>query len=136
MKLALPVLLALLPLTARAQDEAILSIELNKITQADAACRMVFMLRNDTAKQVESLVYETVLIGKDGNVQLLTLFDFRDAPVGATRVRQFDIPDTQCDGIGQILFNDVHSCKSGDQQSELCVSAARVSSRVDMEVLQ
>jgi hypothetical protein len=41
---------------------------------------MVFMLRNETAKQVESLVYETVLIGKDGNLQLLTLFHFRDAP--------------------------------------------------------
>jgi|TARA_Y100000815_G_scaffold28911_2_gene24067 hypothetical protein len=77
-----------------------------------------------------------VLIGKDGNLQLLTLFHFRDAPVGAMRFRQFDIPGRQCDGIGQILFNDVNSCKIGDQQSELCVGAARISSRVDMEVLQ
>ncbi len=84
-----------------------LSLELNATEQLEGACRLIFMVRNDAAEAVDSQVYETVLIGTDGQVRLLTLFDFGEAPAGKLRVRQFDVPQTQCGDIGRLLFNGV-----------------------------
>lgn len=99
-------LMTLAPMAALANSPV---IELNKAEQADSACRLTFTAAS--ADSVKSLVLETVLIDTAGEVQLLTLFDFQSLPGGKTRVRQFDLPHTQCAGIGQILFNGIHACR-------------------------
>jgi hypothetical protein len=119
-------LVSILPIPALA---AAPKLELNKTQQMDTACRLTFTARSE--QTVESLVLETVLFETDGSVNLLTLFDFQSLPGGALRVRQFDVPDIQCDQIGQILFNGVHACRL--HNGDTC-EAPSVSSRTDIEV--
>ncbi len=131
MKSFLSVAMALcLGLPAVAQDQpAPISLELNTLTQLEGACRMVFTAQ--AAAPVEQLVAETVLFDAAGSVTLLTLFDFRDLPATKVRVRQFDIPAAQCNGISRVLFNGLESCSGAG-----CASGLAPASRVDgVEVL-
>ncbi len=71
------------------------------------------------------------LFAPSGAVNLLTLFDFRDLPAGKLRVRQFDIPETNCSSIGRVLFNDIDSCAGAG-----CDGGLKAISRVkEIEVL-
>ncbi|MHC0053616.1 hypothetical protein [Actibacterium sp. D379-3] len=117
-------------------EGATLRVDLNAAEQVDSACRLIFTTRNETGTAIDKLVYETVLIGSDGAVQRLTLFDFRDAPAGKLRVRQFDVPATDCAALGQVLFNGVSSCVVGGAENPVCAEASDMSSRVSIEVLQ
>jgi hypothetical protein len=119
-------LVSALPMAALA---AAPELELNKAEQMGTACRLTFTARSELT--VESLVLETVLFDKAGTVNLLTLFDFQSLPGGKLRVRQFDVPDTQCEQIGQVLFNGVHACRL--QSGDSC-EAPTVNSRTKIEV--
>jgi hypothetical protein len=94
---------------AQAQEaRASVRLDLNTVSQLDGACRMTFTGRADPG--VEALVVETVLFDTSGGVSLMTLFDFGSLPAQKTRVRQFDLPNTQCGSVGQVLFNGIDSC--------------------------
>ena len=119
-------LACLLPAVAQAEG---IAIELNSLEPQDTACRLVFTARSDAG--VDGLVLETALFDESGAVVMLTLFDFVDLPAGGLRVRQFDLPAQNCDGIGRILFNGIDSCEGAG-----CADALSVTSRIaDVEVL-
>ncbi len=103
--------------TSLMAETAPTTLELNAVSQAGNACRMVFTGQATAA--VDQLVVETVLFDTTGAVKLLTLFDFRDLPAGKLRVRQFDIPETNCSSIGRVLFNDIDSCAGAGCDSGL-----------------
>lgn len=112
-----------------------LSLELNSSTQQDAACRLTFVAFNQLQADLDTAVFETVLFSTDGAVLQLTLFDFQTLPAGRPRVRQFDVAGAQCEAIGQVLINGVHSCTGAGIANDDCASALRPQSRVDIEVL-
>lgn len=114
---------------------AFLSIELNTLTQQDAACRMIFLVENTLGADLETAVFETVLFKTDGSVDRLTLFDFQALPQGRPRVRQFDIPNTGCEAIGRVLINDVHSCKGDGIADADCIKGLKLSTKTSVEVL-
>jgi hypothetical protein len=93
---------------AQDAEAPLATIELNTLEQVETACRMTFTAQ--AAETIDQLVAETVLFDTSGAVKLLTLFDFRSLPGGKVRVRQFDIPATDCDALGRILFNGVDTC--------------------------
>ncbi|MEM1234520.1 MAG: hypothetical protein AAGH70_10365 [Pseudomonadota bacterium] len=119
--------LCLIPTIAVAEG---VEIELNAVEGRDAACRMVFTARSEAG--VDGYVLETAIFDSGGGVALLTLFDFMELPAGSLRVRQFDIPEQSCDGLGTLLFNGVDACSGPG-----CEGGLKASSRVEgMEVLQ
>ncbi|MFW5881938.1 MAG: hypothetical protein ACOCTP_05415 [Roseicyclus sp.] len=127
-------LTALLPTVtpAAAQEEAGgLSVELNRIDAMDGACRLTFLAENALGADLEALSLETVLIDADGRVDRLTLFDFGALPDGVPRVRQFDIPDLDCETLGRVLINGVADCSAG----AACAEGLRLSARTDVEVI-
>ena len=138
MKLIRNVVLALtlvFPGLAGAQEasaEQRLSVELNAADTVGESCRLSFFLRNLTEQDIDQFVVETVLFSKEGQVVLLTLFDFAEIPVGRPRVRQFQVPDTSCDSLGMVLVNGVDTCKMGGQDTGLCSSVLDVSHRTDI----
>jgi hypothetical protein len=81
------------------------------------------------------LVFETVLLKKDGAVDRLTLFDMRDLPSGTPRVRQFNVPSLLCDDLGQVLINGIAECSGDGIDEKACAGALQYSSRIDVEVL-
>ena len=128
-----------LPAVALAQEAeapaAELSIELNAMTDVDGACRLTFLARNATGNGIDKAVFETVIFDTEGGVVRLSLFDFRDLPADRPRVRQFDLPQISCAGIGQALINGANSCTVDGSESGICDSALTLGSRLDVELL-
>lgn len=115
---------------AFAQQPAV--IDLNSAAQAGSACRLTFTV---TAQQgLSELQTQTVLFDQEGGVQTFTLFDFGAIPSQGLRVRQFDMPQTNCDDISMVLFNDVSICKATD--GSVCTVTPTFSSRLDAVEVQ
>lgn len=109
-------------------------IELNRVEPGENACQLVFVSQNDTATGLDQLMLEVVLFDRSGGVAALTLLDFQDLPAGRMRVRSFDMPGLQCDGLGRLLVNATAACAP---QGAAGCDALALSSRVDeIEVLQ
>jgi hypothetical protein len=128
-------LLVALPAPILAQEGAVeaapsISVEINSTLQLESACQLTFMLTNGLEADVDSLVFETVLLNTEGAVDRLTLFDMRDLPSGTPRVRQFNVPALACEDLGQILINGVAECAP-----EGCADALTYSSRIEVEIL-
>ena len=89
-------------------EDALATLELNTVEQRDQTCRITFTAR--APQTIDKLVTETVLFDTNGTVSLFTLFDFGELPEQKFRVRQFDLPGTECASVGRILFNGVDTC--------------------------
>lgn len=120
------------PVPATSSDGAKLAVELNSTETLSSGCRLTFTAQNMTGTDLGSVVFETVLFGKDGAVIALSLFDFQDLPNAKPRVRQFDLAGQSCDGIGQLLINGIDTCEGSTP--EACQSVLTLTSRIDVEV--
>ena len=112
-----------------------ISVELNAVETTEDACKLTFMITNGLEALVDKIIYEAVLFDTEGQVDRLTLFDFGQLPAGRPRVRQFVVPGTQCDGLGQILINGASRCEAGGAASSLCIDGLMLNSRTDVEVI-
>lgn len=128
-------LLLVLACPVQAEDKPSLMVELNAVTAQDQACRLTFVVESKLGADLNALVYETVLFNKDGQVMTMTLFDFGAVPNGRPRVRQFDLPETDCASIGRVLLNDTHTCQGDGLAEGICIEALKWSSRTEIEVL-
>lgn len=133
--IAAAVLALALPMTGQTAPAA-LSVELNRADTEGSACRLTFVATN-TLAPLSSLVLETVLFDRAGRVAQMTLFDFGDLPEGRRRVRQFDVPGTACEPLGQFLVNGVARCEGNGVTPAGCTSALSVTGSVEgLEVAQ
>ena len=135
---ALAVSLALAPLAAVAQSDTpppSLTIELNTLQDVGAACRLTFVVENQTGTGIETASFETVIFDQSGAVHSLSLFNFRDLPADRPRVRQFDLPGIGCDAVGKALINGANSCVVDGSDSPVCHDALTLSSRTDVELI-
>ncbi len=121
--------------TAEAPTSSGIHLELNTVRDTGGACRLTFVAQNQTSQDIDQAVFETVIFDSSGGVLLLSLFDFRDLPLGTPRVRQFDVPGTACSGLGRVLINGANTCSVGGAESDACRSSLSVSSRIDLELL-
>lgn len=132
-------LTAALPMGAMAQSpdsaQSALTLELNAVQDVGDACRLTFVVTNQTGTAIEKAVFETVVFDPEGGVTSLTLFDFRDLPLDRPRVRQFDLPGMPCASVGRALINGANSCLVEGAQSSICQSSLSLSSRLDVELI-
>lgn len=117
-----------------APPQAGVTLELNNADIVGESCRLTFVVTNNTEAEIEQVIYETVLFSKDGQVVLLTLFNFGTLPIGVPRVRQFQIPDTGCAALSSVLINGLNTCTVGGQDSELCKTGLTTFSRTDIKL--
>lgn len=128
---------ALAATAAQAEDrgQPSLSIDLNALEQIDQACRLAFVATNATGTSIDALVLETVVFDTAGTVDRFALFDFKALPVGKTRVRQFDLPETQCSDIGRVLINGAESCKGPSLKGTECMDRLDLKSSSKTEIV-
>ena len=133
---SLTCVLALLAGPAFSQDEPApsLSLELNALQQQGDACRIIFLAENRLGTDLSALSFETVLIDAEGVVDRLTLFDFQTLPENRTRVRQFDLDETQCDSVGQILINGAAACEGDGLAGTECIDNLTLATRTQAEI--
>lgn len=128
--------LAIVASPARSQTSAqpTLSLDLNAAEQTGQACRLVFVANNASGKSIAEMTLETVLFDTAGKVNRFAVFDFKALPAGKTRVRQFDLPDTQCSAVGRILINGAASCKGEGLTGTECIDQLDVKSSTKTEI--
>jgi hypothetical protein len=111
-----------------------ISLQLNSADLVGEACRITFVVTNQSQAPVDKAIYETVLFSTEGGVLMLTLFDFGQLPVNVPRVRQFQIADTSCAKIGSVLINGANTCQVDGNDATLCSDALKTSSRLDIKL--
>jgi hypothetical protein len=126
---------AAMPAAGQETENPALSVELNGTGQEGAACRLTFVVENRMGADLETAVFETVLFDKAGAVLTLTLFDFGALPEGRSRVRQFDLAETDCGSLGRVLLNGAHACKGEGIDAAACDAGLALSTRTDVEIL-
>lgn len=110
------------------------SLELNAVKTAESGCTLTFLVINGHARPIENAVYETVLFNTGGQVDRLTLFDFGTLPAGRPRVRQFVVPGTTCEKLGQVLINGAHACTAPGLFEGACDADLNLGTRTGIEV--
>jgi hypothetical protein len=116
---------------AQDADAPALAIRLDSLAQVEGTCRVTFVAENGLGSDIAQLVVEAVAFDVEGGVARLSLLDFGELQDGRPRMRQFDMPDMVCDGIGALLFNGVQTCEGADD----CAARLTVSSRAEIELL-
>lgn len=141
MKYCRPVYAALfcaLPFAAQAQstqDTLGLMIELNAVENVEGACRLTFLVENETATAIDTANYQVVIFDASGVFERLTLFGFRDLPAQRPRVRQFDVRGLSCENLGRVLINGLSGCIVEGAESEICDETPTLNSRTEVELL-
>jgi len=132
-------LIGVQPAGAAAQSDpatgSVLQLELNGLRDVGGACRLTFVTQNQTGSAIDRAVFETVIFDTSGAVVSLTLFDFRDLPLDRMRVRQFDLPGTECGSVGRALVNGANTCTVQGADSDVCDTMLQLSSRAQVELL-
>jgi len=102
-------------LAAAAARATPISLELNKLQPLaqGTGCRAYFVIANPGSQAIPELDLDLVLFGTDGVIARRVAIEFGPLPAEKTVVRLFDLAGTPCDSIGQILLNDVISCRTG-----------------------
>jgi len=112
-----------------------LFLELNEVQDVGTACRLTFLVRNETGQAIDQSIFETVVFDSSGSVVSLSLFDFRELPADRPRVRQFELPNTACGTVGKVLINGANSCLVEGGESEICDRTLSLRSRQTVELL-
>ncbi len=112
-----------------------LFLELNEVQDVGTACRLTFLVRNETGQAIDQSIFETVVFDSSGSVVSLSLFDFRELPADRPRVRQFELPDMVCGTVGKVLINGANSCLVEGVESEICDKYLSLNSRQAVELL-
>ncbi|MEX0408504.1 hypothetical protein ABGN05_22855 [Aquibium sp. LZ166] len=110
--------------TAFAQEAAAqpsLTLELNGLEPSLGGCRLTFLVRNGLGAALEKAAFEIALFDRAGLVQRLTALDFKDLPDGKTKVRQFDLAETDCAAVGRVLVNGAVACEGEGVEAGACI---------------
>lgn len=98
-----------LPATA---DSDRLLVELNKFEEIDGGgCRAFFLFRNKTDNSFAGFEMSLAILDTNGVIDRLLSIDASPLPVARTTLKLFEIPDTTCVGISEILLHEITSCK-------------------------
>ncbi|MEP5754993.1 MAG: hypothetical protein ABJ359_09075 [Nitratireductor sp.] len=110
-----------------------LTLELNAIEPGDGVCRFTFVIANRLGAALDKAAFEIVLFDKAGLVDRLVTLDFKALPQGKTKVRQFDLPGVDCEGIGRVLVNDATRCEGAGVDATACLRTLEPATRTAIE---
>ncbi|MBY0331951.1 MAG: Tat pathway signal protein [Acetobacteraceae bacterium] len=115
------------------QPAAELRLELNRLEpRENAACRVWFVLNNRSTEALDPVRLDLVIFGRDGVVARRIAVDVGPLPSGRTQARIFDVSGLACEGIGQLLLNDLLACGSTEtSQRNACMDRVSLASRVE-----
>lgn len=120
--------LLLLPGLATAQ-EGRLTVELNKTEDVETGCRSYFLFRNRTDLTLAAFEMSLAILNTEGVIDRLLTIDAAPLPAERTTLKLFEIPETDCGSIGEILLHDIASCRPQNGEERDCFALVDLSSR-------
>jgi hypothetical protein len=98
-----------------------LTVELNKLEESDGnGCRAYFLFRNDTGQTLEEFEMALAIFDANGVIDRLLTINAAPIPVARTTLKLFEIPDSACSGISEVLLHDVTACKPQNAEPMDC----------------
>lgn len=118
-----------------AGDGPSLRIELNKAEQAGGACRLSFLFANRLGSALDKLSMQIVVFDGEEKIRQLVTLSAGALPRDKHRVRQFDLPGTDCGEVARVLLNDLPVCEGAEIDRAACAAALDITSRAKIEFI-
>ncbi len=137
-RLLLPlfVAVALAPVASTAQTGK-LSVDLNKFEPSEGGgCRAFFLFRNQTGMTFEGFEMSLAILDTAGVIDRLLTIDAAPLPVGRTTLKLFEIPETPCESISEILLHEIASCRPQNAEEMDCFPILDLTSRTPARLVQ
>lgn len=131
-----PALLTFLLATAAGAEPGQLEIELNKFEQAETACRAFFLFRNRTDAGFEAFEMSLAVFDARGVIDRLLTIDAAPIPVARTTLKLFEIPDTDCAAVSEILLHEISACAVPNRPGLDCFPLVSLGSRTPAALVQ
>lgn len=112
-----------------AQEDAALTIELNRMEDTAQGCVSSFVFDNRTGHQLSRFQIDLVFFDPDGIAAKQMLLDMAPLYEDKKTFASFLVDQTACDKIGSILVNAVPMCENGSGHEVGCVDLLEVKSR-------
>ena len=122
--------LAMVP--ARAQEPApapALTLELNGAQPSEKGFRLTFVVNDNLGADLSKAAFEIALFNQAGVVDRLTVLDFKDLPVGKTKVTRFDLAGTDCAKVSRVLINSTTECTGTSVEPNACMRKLKTDTR-------
>lgn len=114
-----------------------LTVELNKVEDGEGgACRAFFLFRNDTGTTLEGFEMALAILDSDGVIDRLLTVDAAPLPAARTTLKLFEIPDTACANISEVLLHDVPACRPQNGDEMDCFDIMQLESRADATLVK
>jgi hypothetical protein len=138
--LALTALVALAAMavgsSATAQDGRLL-VELNKFEENEGGgCRAFFLFRNQTGMTLDGFEISLAVLDRGGTIDRLLTIDAAPLPVARTTLKLFEIPETACTDISEMLLYDVPSCRPQNADAIDCFEIMDLASRAQAKLVK
>ena len=122
--------------TAQAASGQI-TVELNKFEEIEnGGCRAFFLFRNETGKTLEGFEMSLAILDTAGVIDRLLTIDAAPIPAARTTLKLFEIPETRCDGISEILLHEISSCKPQNEDEMDCFGILGLASRTSAQLVK
>ena len=126
----LPVLAGLAaPALAQETTAPQLLLELNAAQPSEKGCRITFLATNDLGGALDRASVEMALFNTSGAIERIVTLDFKGLTEGKTKVLQFDLAKTPCDGLSRVLINDVAACTGTGVEAGECLASLTTSNK-------
>jgi len=107
-----------------------LTVELNKFEESEGGgCRAFFLFRNKTDLTLEGFEMSLAILNTDGVIDRLLSIDAAPLPASRTTLKLFEIPETACTGISEILLHELASCRPQNADEIDCFPMMELVSR-------
>jgi hypothetical protein len=107
-----------------------LTVELNKVEEIEGGgCRAFFLFRNATDTSFDGFEMSLAILDSAGVIDRLLSIDAAPLPVSRTTLKLFEIPDTTCANISEILLHEMTSCAPQNAAEMDCFPILDLNSR-------
>ena len=113
-----------------------LTVELNKLEDVETGCQAFFLFQNDREENLAEFEMSLAILTPDGIIDRLLTIDAAPLPANRTTLKLFEIPDTQCANIGEILLHDIPACTPQNGDPLDCFSFLELDSRASAPLVK
>ena len=114
---------------APAVEEAVITIDLNRLEQIDRGCRIDLVITNAHTSDVARFEVDWVFFDQDGVISNRTALELAPLSADRTAVKQFVVGGLDCTAINSALINSVSRCETAEGPIEGCQSLVNATSR-------
>lgn len=121
---------------AQAQDGG-LTVELNKFEEIEGGgCRAFFLFRNETKTGFDGFEMSLAILDGKGVIDRLLSIDAAPLPVARTTLKLFEIPETSCTNISEILLHELTSCRPQNAEEMDCFPILTLNSKTSAALVK